>query len=52
MRLLISVRVGTKYYFGVKKIRKNSISDAKVLRQKRRNATKVIHKVLIVLDCS
>ena len=44
-----SLRLATKYYFGVKKIRKISISDAKILKQKRRNATEVIHKVSIVL---
>ena len=31
---------------------KDSISDAKILKQKRRNPTKVIHNVGIVLDCS
>ena len=29
-----------------------AVSDAKILKQKRRNSTKVIHKVWIVLDCS
>ena len=47
----ISLRLATKYYFGVKKIRKSSISDVKILKQKRRNGTKTIHQVWIVLDC-
>ena len=48
----ISLRLATKYYFGVKKIRTISISDIKILKQKRRNGTKLIHLVSIVLDCS
>ena len=42
----------TKYCFGVQKKRKINISDAKNLKQKRRNEAKVIYKVWIVLDCS
>ena len=34
-------------FFGGKEIRKISISDAKILKKKRKNATTVMHKVLI-----
>ena len=43
--LFICLEVANKYYFGGKKIGKVSISDAKILKENRKNVTKVIYKV-------
>ena len=48
----VSLRVATKYYFSGKKIRKISISDAKILKLKQRTGTKVIDVSHIVLRYS
>ena len=41
----ISLRLALKKYYGVQKIRKISISDDKILKQKQRNGAKTIPQV-------
>ena len=41
----ISLRLTPINYFGVKKDKEISISDAKILKEKQRNEAKIIHQV-------